>query len=147
MFWVRSGQEAAIVGRQVGRLEQQLRALLRGELDPVEVATGKPSQPPWSVRPTPPVATKVNVDNRSATNHTVIEVITRDRRALLFWLARTIQQAGLSIDLAKVNTEGERVADVFYVVDESRGKMDDARFNEIRERIFTTIARIESGET
>jgi [protein-PII] uridylyltransferase len=92
------------------------------------------------------VATKVNIDNRSATNHTVIEVITRDRRGLLFWLSTTIQQSRLSISFAKINTEGERVADVFYVSDENGGKVvDEAQIERLRQSILTTIARLESG--
>ena len=92
------------------------------------------------------MATKVNVDNRSATNQTVIEVITRDRRALLFWLSSTLQHAGLSISFAKINTEGERVADVFYVADEYGNQLhDQGRIEELTQRIMTTISRIDAG--
>jgi [protein-PII] uridylyltransferase len=130
----------------VPALERDMEALLAGKIDPVELATGARAQPRWSLRPTPPVATKVNVDNRSATNHTIIEVITRDRRGLLFWLSTTIQHAGLSIEFAKINTEGERVADVFYVSDASGGKvLDGARLEELTQSILATIARLESG--
>jgi [protein-PII] uridylyltransferase len=112
----------------------------------VELATGARTQPKWSLRPTPPVATKVNVDSRSATNHTIIEVITRDRRGLLFWLSTALQHAGLSISFAKINTEGERVADVFYVSDDTGGKLlDEARIEDLKERILGTIARLETG--
>ena len=146
MFWVRSGQEADLVVKLVPALERDLDLLIHDQVDPVELATGARTQPRWSVRPTPPVATKVNVDNRSATNHTVIEVITRDRRGLLFWLASTIQHAGLSIAFAKINTEGERVADVFYVSDSAGGKvLDGARIEDLTQRILATIARLESG--
>jgi [protein-PII] uridylyltransferase len=146
VFWVRSGQEAEYAVRLVPGLERDLELLIADKIDPVEVATGSRAQARWSVRPTPPVATKVNVDNRSASNHTVIEVITRDRRALLFWLSSTIQHAGLSISFAKINTEGERVADVFYVSDESGGKvLDEARIEDLRHRIMNTIARLEAG--
>jgi [protein-PII] uridylyltransferase len=146
MFWVRSGHEADLTIRQVPKLERDLGLLIAGRLDPVELATGSRTQARWSARPTPPVATKVNVDNRSASNHTIIEVITRDRRALLFWLSSTLQHAGLSISFAKINTEGERVADVFYVADEKGGKvLEEARIQDLKERIFSTIARIESS--
>lgn len=145
MFWVRSGQEAGLAVKLVPSLERDLGLLLEDKIDPVELATGRPEQR-WSARPTPPVATKVNVENRSATNHTIIEVITRDRRALLFWLSSTLQHAGLSISFAKINTEGERVADVFYVTDESGGKLlDEARIENLKHRISSTISRIDSG--
>jgi [protein-PII] uridylyltransferase len=143
---VRSGQEADLAVKLVPTLTRDLERLVEGKIEPLELATGARPQPRWSSRPTPPVATKVNIDNRSATNHTVIEVITRDRRGLLFWLASTIQQSRLSISFAKINTEGERVADVFYVSDESGGKVqDEARIEELRQTIVSTIARLESG--
>jgi [protein-PII] uridylyltransferase len=93
------------------------------------------------------VETRVNVDNRSATNHTVLEVITGDRPGLLFWLSRTLHQCGVSIALAKVNTEGRRVADVFYVEAEGGGgKITDMnKTEEIRHRILETISRLETG--
>ncbi|MBM4363205.1 MAG: HD domain-containing protein, partial [Deltaproteobacteria bacterium] len=144
LFWVRSGEEAAEVVRLAPALERDLLRLVRGEVDPVELVTGERAPPRWSLRPTPPVATRVNVDNRSATNHTVVEVITRDRRGLLFWLATTIQYAGLSISLAKINTEGERVADVFYVSDPQGGKvLDGERLDALSQSILSTIARLE----
>lgn len=146
MFWVRSGQQASATVKLVPRLESELRRLMAGEIDAVELVTGSRQQPAWTLRHTPPVETKVNVDNRGASNHTIIEVTTRDRRGLLFWLASTLQQSGLSIDLAKVNTEGERVADVFYVVDERGGKVtDEALIEELKARISAAIARMESG--
>ena len=145
LFWVRSGQEADLVLKLVPGLERDLGLLLEGKIDPVELATGARTQPKWSL-PTPPVATKVNVDSRSATNHTIIEVITRDRRGLLFWLSSALQHAGLSISFAKINTEGERVADVFYVSDDTGGKLlDEARIEDLKERILGTIARLETG--
>ncbi len=146
LFWVRSGQEAEYAVKLVPGLERDLEMLIADKMDPVELAAGIRAQARWSARPTPHVATKVNVDNRSATNHTVIEVITRDRRALLFWLSSTIQHAGLSISFAKINTEGERVADVFYVSDDAGGKvLDEARIEDLTSRIMNTIARLDSG--
>ena len=146
LFWVRSGQDSGIVLKAVPRLEQKLRELLAGKFDPVQLVMGPRGQAPLSSRPTPPVATKVNVDNRCASNHTVIEVITRDRYGLLFRLANALHLAGVSIDLAKVNTEGERVADVFYVVDgPAGGKITNPdRVEQIRQLIFATIARMET---
>jgi [protein-PII] uridylyltransferase len=146
MFWVRSGQEADAVARVVPNLERDLAELLAGNVDPAELAIGARPATRWTSRPTPPVATKVNVDNRSAANHTIIEVITRDRKALLFSLSSAIQHAGLSIAFAKINTEGERVADVFYVSDASGGKVlkDDA-IEALKDQVMSTIARLEAS--
>jgi [protein-PII] uridylyltransferase len=52
-----------------------------------------------------------------------VDVYTRDRPDLLHTIARTVHQKGLTIALAKVNTEGQRVADVFYVQTPSGQKL------------------------
>ena len=57
------------------------------------------------------------IDDRASARQTVIEVLTRDRPGLLFTLADALHELGLSIAVAKINTEGNRVADVFYVTE------------------------------
>ena len=77
----------------------------------------------------------------------MLEVTTRDRPGLLFWLANTLQEAGLTISLAKINTEGTSVADVFYVTDASGAKLiDPARIEDVKRRILSTIAELEESE-
>jgi [protein-PII] uridylyltransferase len=146
MFWVRGGSDAEAVRALVPRIERDLARVLSGGVEPTALveAHHRPSAR-WSERPTPEVTTKVSFDDRAASDYTVLEVTTRDRPGLLFWLANTLQQAGLSIALAKINTEGLRVADVFYVCDrEGRKVGDPARVEEIRARISATIARLQA---
>src|SRR5205823_4874287 len=66
-------------------------------------------------RSTPPVSTEIVIDHNASAQHTVIEVLTADRPALLFTLAQALQELGITINVAKINTEGSRVIDVFYV--------------------------------
>jgi [protein-PII] uridylyltransferase len=75
----------------------------------------------------------------------VIEVTTKDQVGLLFWLSNTLQSLGLQITLAKINTEGTQVADVFYVTDAEGNKVTDPDTIElIRSRLTSVIARLES---
>ena len=46
---------------------------------------------------------------------TIVEVFTRDRVGVLYAITQSLADLGLDILLAKVSTEGEKVADVFYV--------------------------------
>jgi [protein-PII] uridylyltransferase len=66
-------------------------------------------------KPLPRVPTKIVLDNQSARTHTVLDVFTADRVGLLYTLARTFFDLGLSVDLARITTEGHRAADAFYV--------------------------------
>jgi [protein-PII] uridylyltransferase len=71
--------------------------------------------------------TRVTVDNDASEEATVIEVFAHDRVGVLYAITRTMTELGLDIHLAKVATEGERVADSFYVTTgEPRQKIVDA---------------------
>lgn len=146
LFWVKSSRDESETRAMLPRIERDLGRLLSGELSPAKLVAGGRAAPSFAGGHTPHVATEVSVDHR-ATAHTVLEVTTRDRPGLLFWLSNTLQEAGVTISLAKINTEGTRVADVFYVTDRSGAKLDEAaRIEELRRRILSTIAELEDLE-
>ncbi|HWO11634.1 MAG TPA: hypothetical protein VNN80_19200, partial [Polyangiaceae bacterium] len=67
----------------------------------------------------------------------------QDRRDLLFWLSAAMHREDVTIDLAKINTEGERVADVFYVTNRDGSKLDPEQVERVERRIGATLAMIE----
>jgi [protein-PII] uridylyltransferase len=69
----------------------------------------------------------VTVDNDASAEASVIEVSGRDRPGLLGALARTLSEAGLSIQSAHVDHYGERAVDAFYCHGPTEGKLTDAR--------------------
>ncbi len=117
LFWVRDrdgGTEG--VERALPRLARDLDDVCSGREDPAELLkTRVGSGSPWRERPSPAVPTEVQVDDRASPRHTVVEVFAKDRPGLLYTLAGALHELGLSIALSKINTEGTRVADVFYV--------------------------------
>lgn len=139
IFWVR-GPDLELEQELLPRLTRELeRALsspdVTAELQRRALARSRSHRAPRSH-----FATRVRVDNASASNHTIIEVITQDRPALLFWLAHTLLQANLSIWFAKINTEGERVVDVFYVSTRSGEKLlDNAVLGRIRRALEQAV--------
>ncbi|HEY0840007.1 MAG TPA: [protein-PII] uridylyltransferase, partial [Vulgatibacter sp.] len=64
-------------------------------------------------RHVPEVPSKVKVDNRAARDFTVIDVFAPDRRGLLHGITAALRQAGLSISVARIATEGNRAIDSF----------------------------------
>jgi [protein-PII] uridylyltransferase len=112
----RSGRTegAVIPPRLFGRLEEDLRAIAAGTLSAQEALGRRVAAPSWGRRG-PEVLTEVQVDNEASGHATVVDIFTRDRPGLLHVIARTLTGQGLTISLSKVNTEGDRVADVFYV--------------------------------
>jgi [protein-PII] uridylyltransferase len=148
MFWVRAGQESATARRLLPKVEQHLRDILGGKIEAVDLIRGEKQSMRWNFRHAPAVETEIFIDNRSATRHTVVEVITQDRRDLLFWLSAALHREEITIDLAKINTEGERVADVFYVTNRDGSKLDAEQVERAQRRVQATLAMIEGeGET
>jgi [protein-PII] uridylyltransferase len=142
LFWVRDrteGPEAAVRG--MPRLERDLREVCSGAVDAealVKQRTGGGSA--WRERPTPAVLTEIGIDDRASPRHTVVEVFAKDRPGLLYTLARALHELGLSIALSKINTEGNKVADVFYVNELDGRKVEPGeRFRVIREALTAAI--------
>jgi [protein-PII] uridylyltransferase len=146
LFWVRAGNDPEGAAQALPKINQQLTDLVCGRLGVGELVSGKPHEVRWSLRPSPPVPIQVRIDNHGASRHTILEVITKDRADLLFWISRMIFEAGLSIDLAKIHTEGVRVTDVFYVCTKDANKLEDeVRLTALKESITRTLQNLEIG--
>jgi [protein-PII] uridylyltransferase len=145
IFWLRGPEDIERAERLLSRLERDLEKAAQSPAEPEELERHALSGARGRATPRTRISTEVNIDNKSASNYTVIEVITRDLPSLLFVLSNTLQQAGLSIWFAKINTEGERVIDVFYVSDAERRKVRAAaEIGRVREAIIAAVARLES---
>ncbi len=140
LFWVRSvagGHEH--VAERLPRLEADLREVISGHVAPRDLL-GRPSSPSWSERPMPAVFTEVMFDHRASERHTVIEVVTKDSHGLLFTLAQVLHELGITITIAKINTEGSRAIDVFYVTENDGRKLDPgARSEQVHEALCAAL--------
>jgi len=142
LFWVRDrdgGTEG--VDEALPRLARDLEDVCSGRVTASEllrIRTGSLS--PWRDRPSPEVPTEVLFDNRASPRHTIVEVYAKDRRGLLHRLARTLYELRLSITLSKINTEGARVADVFYVTELDGSKVPPgARHQQIHDALVKAV--------
>ncbi len=117
LFWVRDSQSGTEgVAQALPRLVRDLEAVCAMKVDASDLLRDRiGTASPWRERPSPAVLTEVTLDDRASPRHTVIEVFAKDRPGLLYVLARALHSLGLSIALSKINTEGTKVADVFYV--------------------------------
>jgi [protein-PII] uridylyltransferase len=140
LFWIHAGDRVRTGRTLSARIEKDLVRLLSGETQLADVIGPALPRSKGYVRPSPPVATSVSFDNRGATSDTIIEVTTRDRVGLLYELAYALQQFGLVISLAKINTEGTKVADVFYVTEAGGGKVTNSSHLEaLRKHILSAV--------
>lgn len=143
VFYVRDLKGAAIPDDDPrwGRLLADLRRLLAGPPEPAEVAALIAQRRPRSTLPqrvTPGVVTEVRLHDDS-TQATIIEVFTRDRMGVLYAITQTLADLGLDISLAKISTEGEKVADVFYLTRRGHRITDDAERAVILQRLRVAV--------
>jgi [protein-PII] uridylyltransferase len=128
------------------RLTADLEELFAsGHPDPAAVAALiARRRPPSGLPPrvTPGVPTEIRTVTDDSSDSTIIEVFTRDRVGVLHAITHTLTELGLDIHLSKVSTEGEKVADVFYVTHSlgSRKITDPAELETIRARLREALA-------
>jgi [protein-PII] uridylyltransferase len=140
VFWVKVGDNTPMPARLAEALQEDVVHRLTNRVSAQDLIARQSTPPPWSVRPGPEVPTHISVDNNASLRYTVVDVFTRDRVGLLHEIARTLHQLDLTISLSKVNTEGQSVADVFYVADADGNKVQDPdRMKRLRRVLYDRI--------
>jgi [protein-PII] uridylyltransferase len=139
LFWVHGPRgDQSGVAETLPKLQRLLREVVTGKVQARDLVKGR-RRSRWG-RPTPAVFTEVVIDHRASSAQTVIEVLSEDRPGLLFKLAQTLHALGLTITVAKINTEGTRVIDVFYVTELDGRKLDPGtRSDEVRKALLACL--------
>ncbi|HWR73200.1 MAG TPA: HD domain-containing protein, partial [Nitrospirota bacterium] len=117
-------------------VEEELRESLWKKKRPPERGT---YAPPRSALPL--VEPTVNFDNESSDRFTIIDITARDRIGLLYGITRTLYDLNLDIASAKINTEGEKVIDAFYIADLIGKKITDPGRLERTRRALLEVLR------
>ncbi len=142
VFWVRD-RDGGTDGVEpvMARLARDLEDVCSGKVGPdalIQARAG--SNSPWRERPSPAVPTEILLDDRASPRHTIVEVFAKDRPGLLYRLAHALHELGLSIALSKINTEGTRVADVFYVSELDGSKIPrGVRYKEVQDSLVRAV--------
>jgi [protein-PII] uridylyltransferase len=127
------------------RVGSLLERVLSGAIDVARLVeeSGKPS---LFKKRAPKVPTLIQIDNGAAEDFTIVEVYTQDRIGVLFAITYALHRLGVSIHLAKISTNVDQVADVFYVTDEHGGKiLDEARLEALRQELYRDLTAENEG--
>jgi [protein-PII] uridylyltransferase len=82
----------------------------------------------------------VAIDNASSDTSTIVEVFATDAPGLLYRIASTLFDAGLSVRSAKVGTYLDQVVDGFHVTDQTGGKIVDVeRLERVRKALEVAV--------
>jgi [protein-PII] uridylyltransferase len=141
VFEVRGLDEAALEPARWRAARADLRRVLSGEESLDALLERKTRSATRFQKPLPRVATKIVIDNDSSRDHSVVDVFTADRVGLLHTLARTFFDLGLTVDLARISTEGHRAADAFYVRTASGGRLESERAQHVVAALEEALSR------
>jgi [protein-PII] uridylyltransferase len=84
---------------------------------------------------------RVQIDNDSSADATIIEVFAEDSDGLLLAVARTLHEHQLSVRSAKISTYLDQIVDAFHVIDFGGGKVEDAeRLAAVRRSLKAAVA-------
>lgn len=128
-----AGRADIVMGPQKwARVRATLGGVLQRTIDVAQLVQSS-AGPALFKKRAPKVTTLVQIDNGASDDFTIVEVYTEDRIGVLFAITYGLHQMGVSIHLAKISTNVDQVADVFYVTDEDGRKIEDAaRLDELR---------------
>ena len=85
------------------------------------------------------VETKVEVDDQSSAQSTLVEVVTQDQPGLLYRISSQFARENCNIEIALIETEGQMAIDVFYLTTEGQ-KLDRQQRGRLRNALLAELA-------
>jgi [protein-PII] uridylyltransferase len=106
------------------RLKQNITSVVTGQTVLEDLLRGRTAT--QALRPPKiSVPTEMRFDDASSSHSTLLEIVTQDRPGLLYRLSSTMARAGCNIEVAMIDTEGQRAVDAFYLTVQGRKLSSD----------------------
>lgn len=122
------------------RVRRAVRYALTGKLSLDYRIQEKRASPLYIKPPDMGIRPSVSVDNETSGYFTVVEIRASDRLGLLYDIAVALDSLGLDVHMAKIDTHGLEVFDVFYVRGEKGRKVEDkSRIEELSSILLASL--------
>jgi [protein-PII] uridylyltransferase len=123
---------------EIERLRKSLADVINGKMPLGQLLKGRESAS-RARAPKVTVETQISFDDTSSAHCTLLEIITKDRPGLLYDVGSALARLGCNIEVALIDTEGQKVIDVFYLT--AQGKKLGAQKQEtLREVLQGTLS-------
>ena len=120
---------------EVARFQQSLAGVISGR-HPLEPLLNRRTQSGLGRPPKVVVQTNLRFDAQSSAHSTLLEILAQDRPGLLYEISSVLSRLGCNIEVALVDTEGQKAIDVFYITKD--GAKLSREFQEIVTAEFLT---------
>jgi [protein-PII] uridylyltransferase len=85
------------------------------------------------------VETRTGFDEASSEHSTLLEIVAQDRPGLLYDIGSTLARLGCNIEVALIDTEGQKAIDVFYLTEQGR-KLGTEKQESVREALQAALS-------
>jgi [protein-PII] uridylyltransferase len=123
---------------EIVRFQLSLTAVLNGK-QPLEPLLKGRLAASLARPPKVAVATAINFDEGSSDHCTLVEVVTQDRPGLLYGIGSALARLACNIDVALIDTEGQKAIDVFYLTSQGK-KLTPQKQDLLREVLQATLS-------
>ncbi len=102
--------------------------ILMNQVDLDRLVAKAPKAPPlYQSLEDEKIQTRIEFDNQTSEQHTIIDIDTEDHIGLLYFIATALAELGLDLSVAKISTERGAAIDSFYVKNAAGEKIRDTK--------------------